>query len=203
MSPVSIPELVVALQSGAPLRDALASALRDDELAVVYWLDQRQGTSRGGWVDPEGRAAPEPEPHAGRAVKIVEQDGRRIAAITYDSALDDVPELLDAVTAAAGLTLRSDRLQAELRAEVEFLDTVTNTIPSLLAIVGTDGGIQNVNAAALDGRRPRTQGGRHRPAVLGCLHRPLGAGGRGGAVRSSGTRLPGRGVRERVHERAR
>ena len=149
MSPVSIPELVVALQSGAPLRDALASALRDDELAVVYWLDQRQGTSRGGWVDPEGRAAPEPEPHAGRAVKIVEQDGRRIAAITYDSALDDVPELLDAVTAAAGLTLRSDRLQAELRAEVEFLDTVTNTIPSLLAIVGTDGGIQNVNAAAL------------------------------------------------------
>jgi len=149
LSPVSIPELVVALQSGAPLRDALASALRDDELAVVYWLDQRQGTSRGGWVDPEGRAAPEPDPHAGRAVKIVEQDGRRIAAITYDSALDDVPELLDAVTAAAGLTLRSDRLQAELRAEVEFLDTVTNTIPSLLAIVGTDGGIQNVNAAAL------------------------------------------------------
>ena len=47
LSRVSIPELVVALQSGAPLRDALAGALRDEELTVVYWLDQRQGTSRG------------------------------------------------------------------------------------------------------------------------------------------------------------
>ena len=76
---VSIPELVVALQSGAPLRDALASALRDEELTVLYWLDQRQGTSRGGWVDPQGHAVPEPEPRAGRAVKVVEQDGRRPA----------------------------------------------------------------------------------------------------------------------------
>ncbi len=149
MTRVSIPELVVALENGAPLRDALASALSDDELAVLYWLDKRQGTSRGGWVDPEGHAVPEPQARAGRAVKIVEQDGDRIAAITYDAALDDEPELLDAVTAAAGLMLRSDRLQAELRAEVDFLDTVTNTVPSLLAIVGTDGRIQNVNAAAL------------------------------------------------------
>ena len=150
MNRASIPELVVALQNGAPLRDALANALDDEELTVLYWLDQRQGTPRGGWVDPEGHAVPDPEPHAGRAVKVVEQDGRRIAAITYDAALGDEPGLLNAVTAAAGLTLRSDRLQAELRAEVAFLDTVTNTVPSLLAIVGTDGRIQNVNAAALD-----------------------------------------------------
>ena len=90
-------------------------------------------------------------------MKLVEHDGRRIAAIIYDAALDDEPELLDAVTAAAGLTLRSDRLQAELRAEVEFLDTVTNTVPSLLAIVGTDGRIQSVNAAALDVRATRAR----------------------------------------------
>lgn len=150
MTRVSIPELVVALQNGAPLRDALASALHDDDLTVVYWLDQRQGTSRGGWVDLQGHAAPEPRSGTGRAVNLVEQDGRRIAAIMYDAALDAEPELLDAVTAAAGLTLRSDRLQAELRAEVEFLDTVANTVPSLLAIVGTDGRIQSVNAAALE-----------------------------------------------------
>ena len=165
MSRVSIPELVVALQSGAPLRDALASALQDEELSVLYWLDQRQGTSRGGWVDPEGHAVPEPEPRAGRAVKVVEQDGRRIALISYDAALDDEPELLDAVTAAAGLTLRSDRLQVELRAEVEFLDTVTNTVPSLLAIVGTDGRIQNVNAAALE-----VAGRERKDAVIGLLY---------------------------------
>ena len=165
MSRVSIPELVVALQSGAPLRDALASALHDDELTVLYWLDQRQGSARGGWVDPLGHAVPEPEARPGRAVKIVEQDGRRIASITYDAALDDEPELLDAVTAAAGLTLRSDRLQVELRAEVEFLDTVTNTVPSLLAIVGTDGRIQNVNAAALE-----VSGHERKDEVIGRLY---------------------------------
>ena len=88
-------------------------------------------------MDPLGHAVAEPKPRPGRALKVVEQDGRRIASISYDAALDDEPELLDAVTAAAGLTLRSDRLQVELRAEVEFLDTVTNTVPSLLAIVGT------------------------------------------------------------------
>ena len=165
MSRVSIPELVVALQSGAPLRDALASALQDEELTVLYWLDQRQGTARGGWVDPLGHAVPEPQPRAGRAVKVVEEDGRRIASITYDAALDDEPELLDAVTAAAGLTLRSDRLQVELRAEVEFLDTVTNTVPSLLAIVGTDGRIQNVNAAALE-----VAGRERKDEVIGLLY---------------------------------
>ena len=47
MNRVSISELVVALENGAPLRDALASALGDDRLAVFYWLEQRQGTSRG------------------------------------------------------------------------------------------------------------------------------------------------------------
>ena len=165
MSRVSVPELVVALQNGAPLRDALASALQDEDLVVAYWLDQRQGSSRGGWVDLQGHAATEPAPTAGRAVKLVEQDGRRIAAITYDAALDDEPDLLDAVTAAASLTLRSDRLQAELRAEVEFLDTVTNTVPSMLAIVGTDGRVQGVNHAALD-----VAGYAHKDEVVGLLY---------------------------------
>lgn len=150
MNRVSISELVVALENGAPLRDALASALGDDRLAVFYWLDQRQGTSRGGWVDPQGHAAGEPSAGDGRSVKLVENDGTRIAAIDYDAALDGEPELLDAVTAAVGLALRNDRLQAELRAEVAFWDTVTNTVPSLLVTVDTDGAVRNLNAAAVD-----------------------------------------------------
>ena len=142
--------LVVALENGAPLRDALARALHDDDLAVHYWLDRRQGTTYGGWVDPQGHAAAEPTPGAGRAVKLVEHDGRPIAAISYDAALDDEPELLDAVTAAAGLALRNDRLQAELRAEVAFMETVTNAVPSLLTTTGADGTVQNANAAAVE-----------------------------------------------------
>jgi PAS domain S-box-containing protein len=150
LSRVSLPQLVVALENGAPLRDALAKALGDDELAVLYWLDRRQGTSRGGWVDPQGHAVPEPAPGPGRAVKFVEHGGTRIAAIEYDAALADEPELLDAVTAAANLALQNDRLQAELRAEVEFWDTVTDTVPSLLTTIDTDGIIRNLNRAAVE-----------------------------------------------------
>ena len=150
MNRASISELVVALENGVPLRDALARALGDDRLAVFYWLDQRQGTSHGGWVDPHGHAAGEPSASDGRSVKLVENDGTRIAAIDYDAALDGEPELLDAITAAVGLALRNDRLQAELRAEVGFWDTVTNTVPSLLVTVDTDGAIRNLNAAAVD-----------------------------------------------------
>jgi PAS domain S-box-containing protein len=149
VSTISISELLVALENGAPLRDALAGALRDDDLEVLYWLDRRQGTSRGGWVDPQGNPAPEPSPTATRAVKFVEQDGRPIAAISYDVALDE-PELLDAVTAAVGLALRGDRLQAELRAEVGYINTVTDTLPSLLTSIDVDGRILNVNAAAVE-----------------------------------------------------
>jgi PAS domain S-box-containing protein len=150
VSRVSIPQLVVSLEEGVPLRDALANALGDDALSVFYWIDRRQGSARGGWVDPYGHAAPEPTATAGRSVKLVEHEGRRIAAIDYDSAFDEESELLDAVTAAAGLALRNDRLRAELRAEVEFWDTVNNTVPSLLVTIDTDGVIRNLNAAALE-----------------------------------------------------
>ena len=64
--------------------------------------------------------------------------------------LDAEPDLLEAVTAAAALALQNDRLQAELRAEVSFVSTVTNTAPSLLVTIGTDGRVRTINAAALE-----------------------------------------------------
>ena len=148
MTTASISELVMALEEGAPLRDALATALDDDSLSLLYWIDQRQGTARGGWVDARGHPVADPAPTPGRSVRIVEEHGARVAAILHDSALDEQPALLDAVTAAARLTIRSDRLQAELRAEVEYVTTVTDTAPSLLSSTGVDGRIRNVNAAA-------------------------------------------------------
>jgi signal transduction histidine kinase len=44
-----------------------------------------------------------------------------VAALVHDPALDDEPELLDAVTAAAGIALENARLHAELRARVAEL----------------------------------------------------------------------------------
>ena len=149
MTTASISELVMALEDGAPLRDALARALADESLSLLYWIDERQGTTSGGWVDPQGHPVPEPTSTPERRVRVVEEDGARVAAILHDAALDAQPDLLDAVTAAARLTIRSDRLQAELRSEVAYITTVTDTAPSLLSSVGTDGLIRNVNAAAV------------------------------------------------------
>jgi PAS domain S-box-containing protein len=148
VSTISISELVMAIEDGAPLRDALAGALADDELVVFYWIESKQGTSRGGWVDAQGQAVPEPVPTPRRSVRIVEENGARVAAIVHDAALDEQPEILDAVTAAARLAIRSDRLQAELRAEVAYINTVTDTVPSLLTSIDVDGRIRNVNLAA-------------------------------------------------------
>jgi len=148
MTTMPISELVMALEDGAQLRDALARALADESLALLYWIDLRQGTTRGGWVDPQGRPVPEPTPTPGRSVRIVEENGARVAAILHDAALDAQPDLLEAVTAAARLTIRSDRLQAELRSEVAYINTVTDTAPSLLSSIDTDGRIRDVNAAA-------------------------------------------------------
>jgi signal transduction histidine kinase len=57
----------------------------------------------------------------GRATTLIERDGARVAALLHDPALDDEPELLDAVTAAAGIALENGRLHAELRARLEEL----------------------------------------------------------------------------------
>jgi PAS domain S-box-containing protein len=157
----SVSELLVALDRGEPLRDALAQALGDPSLEVVYRVDWRRGA---GWVDDQGRAVPDPAPGESRAVRFVERSGERIAALLHDAALDGEGERVDAVTTAAGLALVNERLQAELRAEVAFIWTVTDTAPSLLVNVDTEGRIRNVNKAALEasGREsPDDVTGRH------------------------------------------
>src|SRR5262249_11724878 len=153
----SVSELVVGLERGEPLRDALAGALGDPELDVVYWLDWRRGlggAGRGGFQGRRGQGpgsgGREGGEGGGGGRGRGGGDGVRVAAIVYDRGLDAEPEHLDAVTAAAALALQNDRLQAELRAEVGFITTVTDTAPSLLVNIGTDGRVRNINVAALE-----------------------------------------------------
>jgi signal transduction histidine kinase len=100
------------------LREALADALGDPTLQLVYW---RQ--SAGHHVTYQGHRIDLPEPGSGRAVAEVERDGKRVGAIIYDSALRDDPSLVRAAAAAAALQLENERLEAELRARVEELQT--------------------------------------------------------------------------------
>ena len=88
---------------GEALEAALARALGDPDLAVVY-------------PDESGRVfAPAEE---GKRVVPIEHDGREIAALVYDAALDDDPELVEAVTAAATIALENELLHEESAARL-------------------------------------------------------------------------------------
>jgi signal transduction histidine kinase len=98
------------------LRDALARAVGDPSLELVYWLPE---TSR--YVDAKGRPVPAPPADPGRWLTPVERDGVRVAGLVHDAALDEHPEHIRAVGAAAALALENERLDAELRAKFEEL----------------------------------------------------------------------------------
>jgi signal transduction histidine kinase len=112
-------ELLVELRTDpapADLRDGLARALRDPSLTLAYWLPDF-----GSYVDLDGRAVELPRQDDRRATTLIDREGTHVAALLHDPALNDEPELLDAVTAAAGIALENGRLHAELRARLEEL----------------------------------------------------------------------------------
>ena len=111
-------ELVVQLRADPTpdLRELLAHALRDPTLSLIYWLPQY-----GSWADQDGNPATLPEPDSSRRVTLVEHDGEQVAALVYDATLGDEPELVEAVSAAAGIALENGRLEAELRARLQEL----------------------------------------------------------------------------------
>jgi signal transduction histidine kinase len=115
----SVGNLFVELRADpapADLRDALARALRDPSLTLAYWLPEF-----GSYADHDGRSVELPNTDGRRAVRLIERDGVQVAALVHDPALRDEPELLDAVTAAAGIAIEKSQLNVELRARVEEL----------------------------------------------------------------------------------
>jgi signal transduction histidine kinase len=95
---------------------ALRTALRDPSLEVAYWVAEYDT-----YADRDGRAIELPAV-ASRATTLIDRDdGTHLAALVHDVSLRDEPELLDAVTAAAGFALENSRLHAELRARLEEL----------------------------------------------------------------------------------
>ncbi len=118
LAKAGVGQLLVQLRTDpAPdLRELLAQALRDPTLSLIYWLPQY-----GSWADQGGNSTTLPEQDSGRRVTFVKQNGEQIAALVYDAALGDEPELVEAVSAAAGIALENGRLEAELRARLREL----------------------------------------------------------------------------------
>ena len=87
------------------LQATLARALGDPGLVVAY----------------AGADGTLPAPTADRSVAPVERDGHQFAALVYDPSLDDDPELVEAVSAAAAIALENEQLQAESQAALSEL----------------------------------------------------------------------------------
>ena len=97
------------------LRDALADALGDPSLELVFPVGER-----GEWVD--GAGSPVALPAGGaRGVTPIERDGRTIAAIVHDGSLAEQRELVRGAGGALALALENERLDAELRANLQEL----------------------------------------------------------------------------------
>jgi signal transduction histidine kinase len=115
----AIGHLVVELGqplSRPDLRAALRRALGDASLEVAYWLPDSDT-----WVDTDGRVIRVPPPDAGVASTVVDHGGQRVAALLHDDSLRDQPDLVDGVSAAAGLALANARLLAELAVHLDEL----------------------------------------------------------------------------------
>ena len=95
------------------LQGPLARALHDPSLRLAYWLPE-QGT----WADQDGQPIALPGPDQRRSIRLIHRDHVPVAALFFDPSLDDEHELLDALSAAAGIALENGRLRAELRARV-------------------------------------------------------------------------------------
>ena len=114
----AVGDLILELRHDPPpadLRDALAHALRDPSLTLAYWLPDFEA-----YADVNGRPVRLPDDERQTAT-VIELNGERVAALVHDAALEDESELLEAVGAAAGMSLENARLHAELRARVEEL----------------------------------------------------------------------------------
>ena len=93
---------------GEELRAALARTLGDPTLVVAYSLPDAPG-----YADAGGRPVLVPPVSADRSSVPIEIDGRAVAAIVYDASLDDDPEMIEAIRAAAAMAIENEALLAE------------------------------------------------------------------------------------------
>jgi signal transduction histidine kinase len=109
----------------AHVRSVLADTLQDPTLELAYWLADREC-----YVDSWGKVVDMPSAGSGRAATKVDTSGAPLAAMFHDPALREHPELLQAASAAAQLSLENARLEADLRASIRDLSDSRSRIAS-------------------------------------------------------------------------
>jgi signal transduction histidine kinase len=115
---VGVGDLVLELDTADPetIQQALARTLHDPSLRLVYRLPDTDG-----YVDALGHAVALPEDGAPQAATLIERGGETLAAIVHDRALLERAQLVESVVAATRLALDNERLQAQLRTQLQEL----------------------------------------------------------------------------------
>src|SRR4051812_22602187 len=93
---------------GVRLEAGLAKVLGDPGLVLAYRVPGERS-----YIDGRGQPVALPVPGDDCAAAPVERDGRELAMLIHDASLDDDPELVGAVAAAAAIALDDARLHAE------------------------------------------------------------------------------------------
>jgi signal transduction histidine kinase len=112
-----VARLVVDLAASPPpggLRDVLAEIVGDPTVAVAYAI----GPNGRRLVDVHGRQVELP---SDREETTLLRDGRPVAVLSHSPGLLDDVQLVEEVSVAGRLALENERLQAEIRAQVEEL----------------------------------------------------------------------------------
>ena len=124
------------------LRDALRIALKDPTLELAY----RRAESDE-YLDANGEHVDLPDGSQSRATTTIEHDGEVVAAIIHAPIPPEETGLIDAVCGPAALAIENERLQAELRAQIQEVSASARRLRDVL---------ENVHLAAvsldLDGR---------------------------------------------------
>jgi class 3 adenylate cyclase len=114
--------LVIELgQVGTPgeFERRLRAALRDPTLSVWHWSESART-----YLDGAGRPAALPADGQGRAVTLLERQGRPMTALVHDPAVLENPNLVKTVTAAVRLALENERLRGQVEAQTSEARTL-------------------------------------------------------------------------------
>ena len=112
----AVTRLMVVLADLPPadrVRDALADAVGDQTLEVVFWSPAEQR-----YVGADGQEVQLPNGDPARAVTVLERHGERFGALVHDPFVLEDRELLEAIGAAAHLAITNAHLQSQVQLQV-------------------------------------------------------------------------------------
>ena len=137
LSRAAVSELVVEIgRDRGPdgIETSLRRVLHDPTLTLARW-DEEHGV----FVDHDGTPVDASHANGARQATLVERGGQPIATMIHDPSLLDNRDLLDAVSAAAGMAIENERRFEALARSETRTRALVDAIPDLMFRISRDG----------------------------------------------------------------